>query len=299
MNQILKTYKLIILSLIICSSSFTFSQKNSSNFKVMTYNIQNGFNWGKDSIRHKNVITWIKKENPDVLALQELCAYNEDKLKEDAAKWGHPFVKILKTEGYPVGLTSKKPIEVKHRVIDELHHGMLHCETYGIDFFVLHLSPHDCYFRHKEAKLIANKITNCGNDKYIILGDFNAHSPFDAEALKQNKELLKKYRNGDLKKNKSNLRFGEFDYTVLSTFLSLPSIDVCMNNIPVKERYTYPSPVLIGKWLTADEVLKYKERIDYILTSPLLAKSCINSIIYHNQETDTFSDHYPVMAEFE
>ena len=46
------------------------------------------------------------KVNPDVLALQELCGYDEKQLKADAAKWGHNYVKILKTRGYPVGLTS-------------------------------------------------------------------------------------------------------------------------------------------------------------------------------------------------
>ncbi|MEN8228666.1 MAG: endonuclease/exonuclease/phosphatase family protein [Bacteroidota bacterium] len=264
----------------------------------MTYNIWNGFDWDKDTVRKENCIKWINSKGPDVLALQELCGYNEEKLKADAAKWGHPYVKILKSEGYPVGLTSKTPITIKERVIDKLWHGLLHCETYGIDFFVVHLSPADCDFRFKEANMIAEKIKNCKSDKYIILGDFNAHSPFDEELLKQNSSLLKKYSNKKPESNYSNLRLGEFDYSVVSTFIALPAIDVSLNFIDITDRYTFPTPALIGIYQTADEVLQNKERIDYILTSPMIAKSCTNVTIYNNGETETLSDHYPVMAEF-
>ena len=121
-----------------------------------------------------------------MLALQELCGYDEEQLKTDAAKWGHNHVKILKTGGYPVGLTSRKPIHIKKRVIDDLWHGLLHCETYGIEFFVVHLSL-DCNFRLKEANIIAKMVKDSKSDRYIVLGDFNAHSPFDEELPKQMK----------------------------------------------------------------------------------------------------------------
>lgn len=264
----------------------------------MTYNIWNGFDWGKDTLRSANWNTWIKDKNPDVLALQELCGYNEDKLRIEAAQWGHNYVKILKTEGYPVGLTSKKPITIKEGVIDELWHGMLHCETYGIDFFVVHLSPADCDIRLKEANIITGKVKQSTNDKYIILGDFNSHSPFDEDLLKHNTSLLKKYTKVEPENNHSNLRLGEFDYSVVSSFIAIPAIDVCQKFIDISDRYTFPSPVLIGTWQTEKEVILNKERIDYILTSPILSKSCTNATIYNGKETETFSDHYPVMIEF-
>ena len=47
-----------------------------------------------------------------------------------------------------------------------------------------------------------------------------------------------------------------------------------------------------------NEVIKTRERIDYILTSPMLSQSCINVTIYNKGEAETFSDHYPIMAEF-
>jgi endonuclease/exonuclease/phosphatase family metal-dependent hydrolase len=264
----------------------------------MTYNIWNGFDWGKDTIRKEKWIRWIQDKNPDVLALQELCGYNEEKLKADAAKWGHKYVKILKTEGYPTGLTSRKPITIKDRVTEELWHGLLYCETYGIDFFIVHLSPADSDFRLKEASIIIEKIKNSKSDKYIILGDFNAHSPFDQELLRKNKDLLRKY--GKEKPSESaNLRLGEFDYSVISKFIALPTIDVSIRFIEIADRYTFPTPVLIGSWRkNMEEVIQTRERIDYILTSPIISKSCTNVTIYNKGEAETFSDHYPIMAEF-
>lgn len=176
---------------------------------------------------------------------------------------------------------------------------MLHCETYGIDFFVVHLSPADFNFRLKEANIIAEKVKNCKSDNYIILGDFNAHSPFDEELLKHNKSLIKKYSNKKPGSKYSNLRLGDFDYSVVSRFIALPTIDVSKKFISITDRYTFPTQVLIGTYRkTIDQVIQTRERIDYILTSPIISMSCTNVIFYHNKETETFSDHYPVMAEF-
>ena len=299
MKRCIKTFRIIgIAVLIFCVTEVT-AQESESTFKVMTYNIWNGFNWGKDTIRHADWIQWIKSKKPDVLALQELCGYDEEKLKVDAAKWGHQYVKILKSEGYPVGLTSNKPITLKERAIDGFWHGLLHCETYGIDFFVVHLSPADVEFRLKEAGLIAEKVKKIKNDKFIILGDFNAHSPFDEEVLKRNKNLHQKYLRNENKSKYSNLRLGEFDYSVISTFLAVPAIDVSQSFIDIGNRYTFPSPVLLGSYRkTMDEVIETRERIDYILTSPIISKLCTNVTIYNKGETKTFSDHYPIMAEF-
>ncbi|MEL6256401.1 MAG: endonuclease/exonuclease/phosphatase family protein [Bacteroidota bacterium] len=292
-------YLLLFFSIVLTSFADSFTQVSPTNFKVMTYNIWNGFDWGKDTLRKENWIRWIQDKNPDVLALQELCGYDEEQLKADAKKWGHNYVKILKTEGYPTGLTSKKPISLKERLTDELWHGMLHCTTYGIDFFVLHLSPADSDFRFNEANIIAKKVKAIDSDNYIILGDFNAHSPFDHELMKQNQALLEKYSKNNSDKY-SNLRLGEFDYSVVSTFIALPAIDVSKDFVDIDSRFTFPAPVLIGSYRESmDEVIQSRERIDYIFTSPIIAKKCTNVTVFNTAETEHLSDHFPVMAEFE
>lgn len=289
---------MILCPLLCLGFSYVHPKAPPTKLKVMSYNVWNGFDWGKDSLRKQQLTQWIKEKNPDVLALQELCGYNEEKLRANAKLWGHPYAKILKTNGYPVGLTSRRPITLKERILDNLWHGLLHGETYGIDFFVVHLSPADCDFRLKEANIIARKVKESGSDNYIILGDFNAHSPFDEVLLKANRSLKKQYFNNQSDQH-SNLRLGEFDYSVISRFLALPTIDVSNKFIAVNERYTFPSQVLIGSYRkSTDEVKQTRERIDYILTSPKLAKSCVDVSIFNQGDTETFSDHYPIMAEF-
>ena len=295
MKYIHKNILLIIIALVVISNSYA-QESQDKTLKIMTYNIWNGFDWGKDTSRKANFIAWLKKQKPDVLALQELCGYDEQKLKEDALEWGHPYVQLLKTDGYPTALTSNKPIKLKERTIDEFWHGMLHCESYGIDFFIVHLSPFDCNIRLDEARKITERIHKLNNDAYIILGDFNAHSPIDAQWMEKNNNLKTKYL---INKNYSNLRLGEFDYSVLSEFLSSPSVDVCHNKIDLQRAYTFPTPVLIGRHNnTPQSVVQNRERIDYILASPKLGKLCVKAEVFNKTETHMFSDHYPVIAEF-
>lgn len=298
MKQYIYTCKIFLISLILLCSSKVISQESETTLKVMTYNIWNGFDWGKDTERRENLVSWVKSQNPDIVALQELCGYDKEKLKIDAAKWGHQYVQILKTTGYPVGLTSNKPITLKERAVDNLWHGFLHCKTYGIDVFVVHLSPSDCNFRLKEAQIITEKIKNRNIEQFIILGDFNAHSPFDEEVLKRNESLRKKYSNSKNKSEYSNLRLDEFDYSVISTFIALPAIDVSKNFNDLTERFTYPTSALTGIYQTSEEINQNKERIDYIFLSPILAKSCKKVTIYNKGETEMLSDHFPIMAEF-
>lgn len=268
------------------------------SIKIMTYNIWNGFDWGKDSLRQEKTIEWIKGQEPDVLALQELCGYTEEKLKQDALKWGHQFVLLLKTEGYPTALTSNRPIRLKERNIDSFWHGLLHCESYGIDFFIVHLSPADCNIRLDEARLVTERIRKSKSKTYIVLGDFNSLSPFDALWLETKTGLKNKLLQNNNEKY-SNLRMGEFDYSAMSEFLACPAVDLCVNRIDLQEAYTFPTPILIGKFnQTSRTIIENRERIDYILASPSLALQCEKVEIFNQEGTHLLSDHYPMMAAF-
>lgn len=276
-----------------------YGQENSGPLRVISYNIWNGFDWGKDSLRHRQFIDWVSFQKPDILALQELCGYTQAKLEEDARSWGHEYAIILKEDGYPVGLTSRYPIKLiaKHR--EGMWHGMLHAQTAGIDIFVVHLSPADWQFRNREAHLIRQQLDTLTNDRYLVLGDFNAHSPMDADLDRDRKALLAKYQVADAKNEKyQNLRYGYWDYTTLSTFLSQGLIDVSMPFIESSERFSFPSPALTNIWQTASEIQRNRERIDFILAGPELAGRCVYSRILNGPETAGLSDHYPVIADF-
>lgn len=297
---------LTLIVLIICigisygQSEEGFEKNEGKVLKVMAYNIWNGFDWGKDEDRHQKFINWIHSKKPDVLALQELCGYTQEKLESDAKKWGHNYAIILKEKGYPVGLTSNKPIVLKEKALDGLWHGMLHAETWGIDFFVVHLSPADRDFRYKEALIIGEKIQNVKNENYIVLGDFNAHSPYDGDQDKIRESHLKRVRESDAKNEKhNNLLDGQFDYSVISSFLSLPLIDVTPRFVLANDRFTFPAESLIGTWQTKESIVKNRVRIDYILVSRSMGKLSSNTHVFNGEDTTMLSDHFPLMAEFQ
>ncbi len=279
-----------------------FSYGQEKTLKVISYNILNGFDYGKDTVREMKVSAWIRSQKPDVVALEELCGFTPEKLQSFAAGWGHPYVVILKKEGYPVGITSARPIEVKEKLLEGLWHGMLHCRTFGIDFFVVHLSPADWKFRRREADIISGKIeeTATQTNRYIVLGDFNSVSPFDLDFNRRHPYELERMRRSDSKSDKyKNLRDGEYDYSVMSRFLAIPLIDVCRRFADPDNLTTCPTPINVPQWLTAEEMKKTKMRIDYILTSPYLATRCTDAKIFNDPGHDYLSDHYPVMAVFE
>ena len=269
------------------------------DLKVITYNIWNGFDFRKDIDRKNGVIDWLVDQKPDVLALQELCGYNQEALLEDAKKWGHNHAVILKDNCHSVGLTSVRPIVIKEKVLDGLWHGMLHCETFGIDFFVVHLSPKDRDFRVKESNIIISKIASTDNGSFMVLGDFNSHSPFDGDIDLVSPEFLERIRMSDLNnKANNNLIDGEFDYSVMSSFMSYPLIDVTQRFVGSQDRFTFPGEVLLKNYKSKESLEKNRRRIDFIMVSRELAKKCINSSVHNDKKTGLLSDHYPVVAEF-
>lgn len=270
---------------------------------VLTYNIWNGFDWGKDTIRRKKIQQWIKNQRPSVVALQELCAYTPQKLQEDADSWGHAYSVLLKTSGYSVGLTSEFPILVKEKLLDGLHHGALHCETAGIDFLVVHLHPGSIKSRKQETEILVHKLKEISkeNPKYIILGDFNSHSPFDADQYDPDGYLMTRLQTSNADKGiAGNIFMNDLDYGVMSSFLAFPVYDVLRKYAKgMKERGSFPGRVLapINNEST-DQLVSRLERIDYILVSPSLNEKCIDAKVNNGRKNWLLSDHYPVQAKF-
>jgi endonuclease/exonuclease/phosphatase family metal-dependent hydrolase len=292
---------LTLILLVITSVNNLFAQ--SGNFRVITYNIWNGYDFGKDEPRRGRVNEWIKEQEPTIVALQELCEYTPDKLANDAKTWGHQHSALLKTTGYSVGLTSAYPIVIKEKIMSGMHHGALHCQTNGIDIFVVHLSPMSYLKRRKEASIILEKLTEVRkkNDRYVVLGDFNAHSPMDADLYNPNGALISRLRESN-KDNpvEGNLFNGNLDYAVISAFLSFPLIDVCQPfTNGLDERGSFPGQVL-GEinHETKEALISRNERIDYVLVSPELSTKCTAAKVCNGEENYFLSDHYPVIATF-
>ena len=212
-----------------------------------------------------------------------------------AARWGHPYAVIVKEEGYPVGITSKKPITLKAKMVGEIGHGLLHVQTYGFDVLVTHLNPSNTHKRNREAAQIVsyikeNKLENC-----ILMGDMNSHSPMDADYLEANAvDLTTKY--GGVKS--PNLLDGNIDFSVISHFLSLPLIDICRKYVAPDKRTTFPTPILMNQSRHKEVRKRTNERLDFLMLTPTVAQKAVDAFIFNEGETEYLSDHFPIAVDF-
>lgn len=289
--------------IVVLSMSFLTGYGQNRPLRVITYNIMDGFDWGKDSVRQAKTAGWLKSQHPDVVALQELCGYTNARLEKEASQWGHAYTVLLKTTGYSVGLSANQPIQVVERKTEGLWHGMLHCIVNGIHVFVVHFSPDDYQYRGDEADTIIQRVNKvlALNQHCLVLGDFNSLSPFDDDITKSRPLVLQRDSIGDVKSSKyKNLNHNYFDYSVIGKFLSVPLIDVCQKYVPAKVRFTYGTPALIPRYRKSiQEVVERQYRLDYIFASSELASRCTRAFIANGEETGYLSDHYPVIADFE
>ena len=301
-SEILKS--LMVMVILMFSLDFQ-AQEPDDKLKVITYNIWNGYDWGKDEVRREEVAEWIDSQEPSIVALQELCACTPEKLEEDARSWGHPYSVLLKTTGYAVGLTSRFPITVREKIMDGMHHGALHCVVEDIDVFVIHFHPGSIAFRRTEVRNMLEKFAAVReyNKNYLVLGDFNCFSPFDADLYNPEGPLLTrlKERHPDHGIEEGNLAYGDLDYSVMSALLAFPLIDVCrMFTTGMDERGSFPGRVLGRVNGESDEQLVARMgRIDYILASPQMSIKCKAAKVCNGKENHYLSDHYPVLAEFD
>ena len=287
----ISTFLLLFLCLLALN---VYSQTNDkSTFKIISYNIWNGLSEAPDC--RSRFLNWINEQKPDVVALEELVGINEQKLGQLAAEYGHHYVAIVKEKGYPVGITSRKPIEVVSRNLDGYWHGMMHVRTFGLDLIVTHLSPFEWKFRLKEAKMITQYVEKNKLQNYLLMGDLNAYSPFDADEVETHTTLKKNMLDWDRKNPKyGNMRGNHFDYSVLSEFFSIGLTDIIQQFVPAKDRMSYPAAFL-NKLEWNDPSLKMRrERLDYILVSPSLVPNCQKAFVHNGPENEGISDHYPV-----
>lgn len=259
----------------------------------MTYNAWMGFNKKKNL---EPAAEWIVSQNTDVLALQELKGFNQDRLEAAAEKWGHPHALIYDRKGgFPQGLTSKTPIELVEQIVpdnDPKLRGTLHCKTAGIHFFVVHFDPRNYLRRQKEATAVVQRLKPLleAGARVVVLGDFNSHAPTDKAALEGQTALLEKWKSKEGGSHRSFDEHGNLDYSVMQQFFDAGLADPANKPLP-----TFPTRLLF-KDVPQAEFDGMQQRIDFVLVSQSLAEGKIR--YPRDPALDSISDHYPVILEF-
>lgn len=271
---------------------------------VATYNIWEGLD--NDAARKTKFTAWVDSVKPDVLMLDELVGFTPAKLQSLAESCGFPYSSLLKEEWYPVGVISKTPIETVNRIITPmdivlgqkkgLWHGLLHARTAGLDLMITHLSPFDYKFRRQEAEILTRYADSLKLKDYLIAGDLNSISPYDADAMSKKPKWLRGAKKGDAKRpdwNNLNEQ-GNFDTSVISHFLASGLTDALWHYVrDPRERTTHPT-AFSRKMEPGDPRLdSVSTHIDYILLSPSLMKRCVDARV---DRVEGVSDHYPVVV---
>ncbi|MDY3851342.1 MAG: endonuclease/exonuclease/phosphatase family protein [Prevotella sp.] len=287
------TFRKLVLALVLhlCGAVMG-GEMPAQTFKVLSYNIYKGL-MCDSSVNKQDFAKWVSKQQPDIVALQEVNGFTQAKLSQLAADYGHPYAVLLKEEGYPVALTSRFPIVNVQKVIDNMHHGFILAQVKNYHILVTHLSPHKYKKRGEEVDmLLATVKATHPKGKWLMMGDFNAYSPWDKESYKdglvreRTRQLEMKY------KSHQNLKNGELDFSVIEKVLNGGFCDA----LKLKNRdyvSSAPTKVLEHSDLHANPTF----RIDYIFVSQSLKKDVVQCRIIKDDYTDNHSDHYPVWLE--
>lgn len=262
---------------------------------IVSWNVWNGFDGGRTT---EQAATWLAGQAPDIVALQELVGIDEESLGRLAERWGHDYAATSKPDGYALGLTSNKPIEVIERRTAGLHHGYLHARVAGVDYVVVHLHPGSWEYRLRESHVIAELVGRLRGEgrPVVVLGDLNAHSAHDRAALAAQLPLLERRAQG----NGGNRRGAGFDHEVLANVVGAGLVDLGALHLDGDPVFagTFPTRVLEHA-ATPETQAGFLERIDYILCDPRSAAFCSGVRFPRNPVLDQISDHYPVVAHFD
>lgn len=247
--------------------------------RLVSYNILEGMKLDQTAGK-TGLAAWVRSMNPDILALQEANKFTQESLERLAASYGHSYVvtNIKKGDNYPVALTSKYPVEVVAKITEGVSHGAIHVRIKGVNIVVLHLWPHATgsngypdgnSYRMGEitAFLDGTLKAHPGENRWLMMGDFNSVSPLDIDDLPGGVGL---------------------NYDVHTKILGSGYHDLMRSY----RGYFIPSCP------TAAFAGGNDTRIDFIYGSSAMLSdmTCVETI--RDDFTDTRSDHYPLMTEF-
>jgi exodeoxyribonuclease-3 len=274
-----------------CRSEKKEVNQASRNLRIITYNVWYGFS--KVPERKKTWIAWMNEQHPDIVALQELNGYTDQKLAEDAKSYGHSYSALLKEEGFPTGITSRFPIEDIQRIREGFHHGLMRVRIQDIYIYVIHLHPSNWETRKAEINQIIQNIKELPPDSKVILaGDFNTFSPLDS-VYYVHARLEPFFNDRDLVYKEKNLNNGKLEYSVIQEVLDFGLIDLEASMRDSSYNFHGSFPTLIEKEGEDGD----QRRLDYIFASKNLANKVTRASIITTDTTFVLSDHLPVLVD--
>ncbi|MBI2552430.1 endonuclease/exonuclease/phosphatase family protein [Candidatus Uhrbacteria bacterium] len=255
--------------------------------KIMFLNIFEGC---QEPERFGKIVSFINRENPEILGLSELYDWDKDnftKLKKflDQTDFNsHVFYKSA--NNFHVGIFLKHSFGQAADISEGL--GMAKAKvTIALDnlelsVIVAHLSARDEDTRLKEFEIIAKNVSR--EEPTIFMGDFNSLSPLDPY---DDSQLLDDMRKAGMDK----FGGGELRKEVIQKIMDAGFIDAVRKR---SQAFEYSVPT--GYCRDPNHFTKL--RLDYLFITESLRSSLRDARILRTEETNQLSDHFPLLAEF-
>lgn len=271
---------------------------SSDHLKIISHNVWYGFS-RKPEPRYENWRRWMADQAPDIVSLQELNGYTPERLAEDAAAWGHRYSVLLKTDGFPTGVTSRYPITDVKRIREGMHHGLLRCRIRGLWIYVIHFHPSDFARRVEEAGHLREDIRSLPDPdpKIVLAGDFNGFSPLDRAHYTTDAKLNEFFEMLDQRDRARNLNDGHLDYGGIEAIEAMGFVDLIAQHRRGEDGAETPFVGTFPTALVSDENHGTDRRLDYVFVSGNLVERVVEAAILRDAVTEQLSDHIPVMAK--
>lgn len=254
--------------------------------KLLLHNVFEGCN---DPGRFIKLINYIRRQNPDVLGLNELNNWDADnsaKLNRFLKDTGFPYYVFCKSKsGFNMAIFSKFPLE-NHKILSKgFRTGAAIAELKTPEgvftIAITHLHYKNEALRLRELQLLQNELKNRKN--VIVMGDLNSLSPHD---ISDKEKLLIFMREKGITKFGSN----KLQTSVITKLLTDKYVDA-LRHMSQKHEYSVPTRV------NTDQDHFMRLRLDYIFISKDLKKNLRQAEILRNRTTHTLSDHFPMMVQ--
>lgn len=258
--------------------------------RVMTYNILTGGVDEDGTDRFEPLVTLIRQQQPDVLALNECNNFERDGYRRFYAferALGMRGMLGVASSGFHVAVFARNAEFVQHEVMsDWVQHAILRVKLRikGEPFTAVsaHLCPFGGEIRLSEAQYLAGSTRD--HEKVLVAGDLNALSPHDVTHYEP--EVWSPRRRA-----RHWLPGGDgLDTRAIALMEDAGLVDLARRG-----RLPF-TPTALTPLRAADQS-PYHVRIDYLFATPSLAAGLQSIEVVRGELADVASDHYAVVAD--
>ena len=247
--------------------------------KIISWNVN-----GLRSISKKGFLNWVKKEDPDIICLQEIKTQESQIVPDILPRGYYPFFNFAKKSGYSgVAVFSKiQPTKVSYKLGEERFDSegrILEISFPKFDLINLYI-PHggrkkeNLDYKLSTYRLLEEKLHRQRNQGLAVIGDFNiAHEDIDLARPKQNRK---------------NIMFTEAERQRLGKICALGFTDTFRKFIGGGGHYTW------WPYMANARERNIGWRIDYCFVSRKLSPKVDNAFIFGSVPG---SDHCPIGVE--